>query len=264
MASQSWVVTDALTVEVDPARLVRVQLVGGGVRVVPRPEPGIAVVIQDVVGNPLEVTASADELNIGYPTIGWDGWLKRLGSYRSADSARIRLEIGSEAQVRIATVNGEVHLDGLVADTKVTTASGPVHGTGAVGSLTVRTVSGATTLENHRGVVAVNTVSGRSDISGDIPRLDLATASGHAVAVTERASSVVRAQTVSAQVDLTIPADSGLSLKVHTVTGGVEVDGVNRRSGGGPALVRVDERAAQTAFVEAMTVTGRIAVRRAT
>ena len=65
--------------------------------------PGVHLEIDEVVGDPLEITSSPQELTIGYATIGWEGWAKRLGAYRSKDSARVSLVVGPGTALRVVT-----------------------------------------------------------------------------------------------------------------------------------------------------------------
>lgn len=263
MPSQSWIVASGLSVEVGETAQLRVQLVGGSVTITGRAEPGVAVEIDGVVGNPLEVTASPSEVTIGYPTIGWDGWMKRLAAYRGGDEARVSLAVGPSTTVRVAAVSTQVRMHEVMADASVATATGSVSCEGLNGSLTARTVSGRIVVAAHSGAVRVNTVSGEVAVAGDVPRLDLAAVSGRCEVTTTRGTSVVRAQTVSGGLDVNVPALAGVDLKARTVSAPVMLDGVARRSGSGPGSVHVDERGTgEAAFIDVVTVTGPIRVSR--
>lgn len=263
MPTQTWIAAADLQIETPPAEALRVQLVGGSVSVTGRAEPGIALEVSGVVGNPLEVTASPGELTIGYAAIGWEGWLKRLGSYRSKDAAHVRLAIGPDTAVRIATVTAAIEVSHLGADVTLTSASGPVRAERVVGAATARSVSGAIAIHDHRGTARATTVSGAIELTGDLPRVDVVTVSGAAAVTTERPTSMVRAQTVSGALAVTVPEGVGLVLTARTVSAHVSLDGEERRSSGGPGTVQVDERGdGEVAFVDAVTVTGPIAVRR--
>lgn len=263
MPSQTWIAASDLTVDLPHTERLRVQLVGGSVSVVARTEPGSRVAITRIEGNPLEVTASAQEVSVGYASIGWDGWAKRLGSYRSSDRADVRVELGPGTAVRLATVSAPVSIERVAADVTVASATGGVDADSVSGALTVRTASGPVTVGGHAGSVRVNTVSGAVSVAGDVPKADVAAVSGRVDIITTRATSVVAAQVVSGVLDINVPAHVGVDLKARTVTAPVFLDGVDRRSSGGPSSVRVDERGGgQAAFVDVYSVTGAIHVTR--
>lgn len=264
MPSQSWIVASQIDLSLPATAQLRIQLVGGSVTVTERAEPGVSIRIEAVVGSPLEVAQTPTEVSVGYPTIGWDGWLKRLAAYRSQDSAEVTVELGPGAGVRVAAVSARVQLVGIASDSSIGTADGPVACENGQGSLTARTISGSISVSAHDGPVRVNTVSGEVSVSGAIPRLDLAAVSGRASLLTTRASSVIRAQTVSGAVGVNVPATAGVDLKARAVSASVMLDGVERRSSSGPGSVHVTERGSgEAAFVDIVTVTGPVSVARA-
>ncbi|HCX86043.1 MAG TPA: hypothetical protein DHV14_13100 [Micrococcales bacterium] len=263
MPTQSWIVPAALTTEIGPVPQVRVQLVGGAVRVTGRAEPGVHLAVSDVVGSPVEVTADDAELTVVTTSAGWEGWLKRLGSHRSADAAQVTLAVGPGARVRIGTVGASVEVSDVVADVQLASASGALTAARTTGSLTVRSVSGALTVTEQDGPLRAQTVSGVCDLAGDVGRVDVASVSGRVHLVTTRASSAVRVQTVSGDVAVAVPPGSGVVLTARTVSGAVSLDGVDRRTSTLPLSVVVDERGdGDAAFVEIVTVTGAVAVTR--
>lgn len=263
MATQTWIVATAGTYDLAEAASARLQVVGGVVEVVHREEPGVLVEVSDVVGAPLEVTLEDGVLSVGYADLPWEGWLKRLGSHRGADSATVRCAVGPAVKVKVGAVGAAVCVNGLSENVSLASASGPLAAQGVRAGLVARTVSGAVTATDHGGPIRVNSVSGPVSLAGAIAKADVATVSGAAVIATTTGTSVIRAQGVSAAIDVTIPTESGLVLTARTLAGAVLVDGTDRRKNALPGTTSVDERTgSEVGFVELYSVSGALSVRR--
>ena len=262
MTTMSRIITGPDTVTSDDARSVRVQLVGGSLEVVPREGNGVVVEVVEVVGQPLEIATEADRISVGYPSIGWDGWLKRLTSTDSADRAVVRLHVGNGASVTAASVTAPVSLSGTTGDVDVSTASGSVEMNRTVGGVKIRSASGAVALEDHNGPVTVSGASGTVRLDGELPKTAVTSVSGDIVLRHRGAASLLTLTTVSGQVDLTVPTQTHLELEVRGVSARVRVDGREQSSGFG--VTRIDEAGSGDRVVATVTtVSGDVAVQRA-
>jgi hypothetical protein len=260
MGTTSWIVPGPQTIEVDAVGSVRLQLIGGRVSVVAEDVPGARVEVQDVSGHPLEVRLDAGRLSVGYPFLGWDGWLKRLHSYRAKDSAVVRVVLPRTTGVKVGTVLADVEVTGLREDLAVGTASGAVRVVDGHGSADVKTVSGAVAVENHDGTVRINSVSGAVVARGSFPRAEISTVSGAVTVANRLDTSVVSVNTVSARVGVDLPGGSGLVLTARSVSGKVVVDGVDR---GGAGITTLEEKHGEAAcWLSTNTVSADVEVRR--
>ena len=263
MPTQTWIVATAGSYDLPDAVAARLQVIGGTVDVVHRDEPGVHLEVSGVVGAPLEVTLEDGVLSVGYADLPWEGWLKRLGSHRGADLAGVSCVVGPGVKVKVGAVGAAVSVSGLTENVSLASANGPLAGRGLRAGLVARTVSGAVTVTDHGGPIRVNSVSGPVALSGAIAKADVATVSGGASVRTTTGTSVIRAQSVSAAIDITIPPDSGLALTARTLTGAVVVDGVDRRKNSLPGTTSVDERTGtEVGFVELYSVSGALSVGR--
>lgn len=260
MGTTSWIVPGPQTIELQHVDSVRVQLIGGRAEIEATDAPGARIEVSAVSGHPLEVRQEAGRLSIGYPFLGWDGWLKRLHSYRAKDTADVRVLVPRRATVKIGTALADVSVVGVWENVSIGTASGAVRVDGGRGIVDVKAVSGGVTIAGHDGALRVNTVSGAVNASGALPRAEASTVSGHVSIETTLMTSVINVNAVSSGVRVTLPAASGLVLTARTVSGRVLVDDVDRRSAG---VTSLQEKVGETGcWLSANTVSGTIQVRR--
>lgn len=261
MATASWIVPGPQQVDLAGVSLVRLQLIGGRAEVVAAPGGGVHVEVRSVSGHPLEIRQDGTTLSIGYPFLGWDGWLKRLHSYRAKDTADVRISVPAGTGIKAGTVLADVSLEGISEDVSIGTASGAVRLRGGHGSAEVKAVSGGVSVEDHDGAVRVNTVSGAVAARGALPRVEVSTVSGAIAVENSLASSVVNVNAVSSGVSVGLPEGAGLVLVARTVSGKVLVDGVDRRTAG---ITSIEEKADQdtACWLSANTVSGSVEVRR--
>lgn len=258
MGTTSWIVPAAQTIELDQVGSVRIQLIGGRATV----EAGSSarVEVSDVSGHPIEVRLDGDALKVGYPFLGWDGWLKRLHSYRAKDAATVRIVVPAGTGLKAGTVLADIEVTGLAEDLSVGTASGAVHVAGCQGTADVKTVAGAVAVEDHTGAVRINSVSGAVVAGGALPRAEVSTVSGPVAITNSLGSSVVSVNTVSARIGVDLPAGSGLVLTSRSVSGKVLVDGVDRRTAGITSLEeKVDDAGC---WLSTNTVSADVEIRR--
>lgn len=262
MPTTSWMVPGPQTLDLPAAPVVRVQLIGGSVEVDVWDAPGVRFEFRAVSGQPLEVRQDPTGLSIGYPFLGWEGWLKRLNSYRSKDSADLRVTLPRGTVLKIGTALADVRVRGVHEDVSVGTASGGVMVDDTRGRLDVKAVSGGLTVTGHDGAVRVNTVSGPVRVGGTLPRVEVSTVSGAVALTTTLATSVINVNSVSAAVGVTLPPACGLVLTARTISGRVLVDSVDRRTSGVTSVQ--EQQDATGCWLTANTVSGAVDVRRGT
>jgi DUF4097 and DUF4098 domain-containing protein YvlB len=112
-------------------------------------------------------------------------------------------------KLEVNTISGDIQLeDGKVDGATVNTTSGEVELDGVAGALNIGTVSGDVAVrEAHDGQLAVSTTSGDFDYSGDL-------AQGQSNAV----------NSISGDVKLELPAESGIRLDASTISGSINND----------------------------------------
>ena len=262
MATRSWLVSSPSTETLPSRPRLRVQLVGGEVSVEGHDGDDVVVEFLEVTGNPVEVVLDDALLSVGYPSIGWEGWVKRLSSFRSSDVCRLRIRVPRHTTVSLATATAAVRVERLVADPQLNSAAGTVYCDGVTGKTTARTFSGAITLDRQEGPVTAQSASGNVAVQGRTAHLGVSTASGKVSVRNAATASVMTVSTLAGSVDVTLPV-TGLMLTARTVSGSVEVDGSSRRSSSGPTVVTVDERGAGDAcWLTVNTVSGALRVQR--
>ncbi|MFH5824114.1 DUF4097 family beta strand repeat-containing protein [Georgenia sp. AZ-5] len=260
MATRSWIVPGPSAHDVEGVTAVRVQLVAGRVLVEGHDAPGVHVDVEEVTGNPLELSAEDGRLSIGYAFLGWDGWVKRLRSYRSADTAALRVRVPRATHVTVATATADAVVSGLTEDVTLSTAGARVRASGCTGAVTVRTASGGVEVLDHVGPVRVSTAAGRTNLVGRLPRVEVTSIAGAVSISTTSPTSMVDLSTVSGAMHVDLPAGTGLSLAARSVSGAVSVDGVDHRAQGLAAATLDDRRGTDVCFLTSKSVSGSLTV----
>lgn len=263
MATRSWIVPGPSQHDVEGVARLRVQLVAGSVTVLGHDAAHVRVDVAEVDGNPLELTVEGDRLTIGYPFLGWDGWVKRLRSYRSTDTARLTVHVPRTTAVTVATALAEASVGDVAEDLSLTTASGRLRATGCRGAVSLKSASGAVEVAGHDGPVRVSTAAGRTTLTGDLPRVEVTAVAGAIEVATSAGTSMVDLSTVSGAMTVSLPAGTGVSMTARTVAGGVRVDGVDRRSPGLGATTVEDRTDGGICFLTTRSVSGNLDVTRA-
>jgi hypothetical protein len=261
MTSMSTIVTGPDSVRLDDAGSVRVQLVGGSLEVLPRDEPGVLVEVTALTGQPLEVATDADRISIGYPSIGWDGWVKRLATTDRTDRADVRLHVGGGVAVSAATVSASVTATAIFGDVDVATASAPVRLARSTGGVKIRTAAGTVDLESHHGPVTVTGASGAVRIDGEVPRTTVTSVAGDVTVRHRGAAAVLSLTTVSGALTVQLPSQTHLELEVRGVSSRVSVDGKQQGSGLGVTKL-VEAGQGPRVMLTANTVSGNVTVDR--
>ncbi|TRW44041.1 hypothetical protein [Georgenia yuyongxinii] len=262
MATRSWIVPGPSAHDVEQVSALRVQLVAGRVSVERHDAPHVHVVVEEVTGNPLELAVEDGRLTIGYPFLGWDGWVKRLRSFRSSDTARLRVLVPAAPAVTVATATADAVVQGVTEDLSLTTASALLRATGCRGAVAVRSASGTVEVLDHDGPVRVSTAAARTTLSGLLPRVEVSTVTAAVAVATSAATSMVDLATVSGAMRVDLPTGSGLSMTARSVSGAVTVDGVDRRASGLAAATFEDRRGQDVCFLTAKSVSGALSVAR--
>lgn len=263
VSSESWVVTGPQIIEVEDVRALRVALVGGRVDVVGRDEPGARIEVHRVSGRPLEVSLVDGELRVGYTFTlgGWEGWLERLLSWRSADAADVHVAVPHDVVVRLGTVGAEGFIGDVAAGAQVATVSGAVVTDGTKGLVNLKSVSGDLVARGHIGDLRANSVNGSVTASGAFAQASVVTVSGAVVLDAARAVGV-SLQTVSGDATVRLPEGLGVTLAARSVSGRVVVDG-QARSGDGPLTGNVEVVTGDgSCRIQASTVSGHLTVLR--
>lgn len=239
--AESWQVDTARILEVgaeqDPVRELRVGLIGGRVDVVAQEEgedDGSArIEVTSVVGRPLEVTWDGGVLSVHHPKVTWDGLLEGLKSLgRRDDRAELSIAVPRRTKVRISTVSADGLLSGLHAPATVRTVSGELAVDGVHGELHARTISGRIDVRDLHGSLSGESVSGSLVVqAAELPKLEAKTVSGEVVVDLHTAPSRVDMKSVSGDLVVRIPAESGFRLDARSVSGQIVADG--RRIGAG-------------------------------
>ncbi|WP_127131784.1 DUF4097 family beta strand repeat-containing protein [Georgenia sp. SYP-B2076] len=262
MATRSWIVPGPSTHDVEDVAALRVQLVAGEVTVEGHDAGHVQVAVEEVSGNPLELTVEDGRLTIGYPFLGWDGWVKRLRSFRSTDTARLRVLVPRGTAVTVATAVADAHVSGVGEDVSLSTASGHLAVSASRGAAALRSASGAISVQGHDGPVRVSTAAGRTTVAGQLPRVEVTSVAGAVDVATTSSASMVDLATVSGAMHVTLPAGTGLSLTARSLSGAVRVDGADRRSAGLGATTVDDRSGADVCFLTTRSVSGALAVER--
>ncbi|MDO5401121.1 MAG: DUF4097 family beta strand repeat-containing protein [Eubacteriales bacterium] len=162
-------------------------------------------------------------------------------------------------EVEIETGSASVTLDGLtgeIQELEIDTASGGCTLNGlTVGELELDTGSGPCQLENLTvDALGVDTTSGKVSFTGSLSRLDFEGASGPLTAVIQSCPKKLDLETVSANLDITLPADCGLTLDFEGRSGKLSTDfdtksaGNSRIYGDGQCKVQIETASGWVSF----------------
>ncbi|GAA4416782.1 hypothetical protein GCM10023169_12080 [Georgenia halophila] len=262
MATRSWIVSGPSQHQLDGVTRLRVQLVAGSVDVRTHDDPHVWVDVTDLRGNPLELTVENGRLTVGYPSIGWDGWVKRLRSYSSSDSARLTVRVPRGTAVTAATASADAYVADLAEDIHLNTATGALVVTGSRGAASLRSASSDITVSGHDGPVTATTAAGRVSLGGDLPRADVNSVSGFVEVRSTAQTSKVGVGTVSGDMLVALPAGTGVSLTARSLTGAVRLDGADRKASGFGATTLEDRTDGGICFLTSRSVSGSLDVTR--
>ena len=230
---EQWSVDGPRVIDVggsdDPVRTVKVRLIAGRVDVVAhdRGDGGATVEVSSVRGRPLEVSWDGGALEVAHPRLGWDSLFEHRSPRPGRDNeAVVSIAVPRDTEVELGTVSGDGLVSGVHAPAHVRTVSGTVVVDGVIGKVSARTVSGEIEVRDQRGAFAGESVSGAVSVHAvTLPSLSSRSVSGDVSVDLLASPSELRVKTVSGDVTLRVPADSGFDLRARSVSGAVVADG---------------------------------------
>ena len=251
-----------------PITTVLVSTTAGSVRVEAHDRLDVELDVLSLSERPLTATLTDDTFTVSYDFTGIEGIARRVQGLRDQDSAEIVVRVPRAASVRVTTVRADVSVQDLTAPVSVTTVDGAVATTAVTGPVSVSTAAGRVSATDQVGAVAVRTATGAVHLAGQLSRADVSTVSGEVSIETASGASVITTKSISSRVALRVPAETGVDLRVRSVTGVISLDGADLRNRGGQgsqsgrtALVERAEPGA-TVFLTANSVSGDVVVSR--
>lgn len=157
---------------------------------------------------------------------------------------------GEYGRLDADSVSGEVTVESkkTAVSTSINTTSGSVTLSGSCGELSIDTVSGR--ISSAEAVMAqtlkINSTSGDVSLNGSIGSVDVNAVSGAVTLRSDICPAEISIGTASGDVSVTLPKDSGFTLKYDTASGkldcgfSVRMDGDHYISGNGAATFNVD------------------------
>lgn len=256
---------DPFTKDGGPVASIVVSINAGFVRVEAHDRLDVELTVVSVSDRPLAVNLSDDTFKVSYDFTGIEGVARRVQGLRDKDSADIILRVPRSAAIKVSTVRADVSVQDVSAAVSVTTVDGSVETVGVTGPVTVSTAAGRVSTTAQVGPVNVKTGTGSIHLAGQLSRADVSTVSGEVNIETAPGAGVVTTKTVSARVALRVPVETGVDLRVRSVTGTIALDGADLRPSvagmGRAALVELAEPGA-TVFLTASSVSGDVIVSR--
>lgn len=130
------------------------------------------------------------------------------------------LRVPHSCSVKVRCVSSKATVGGLEGKFDLETVSGAMRVQDLEGKIRLHSVSGKITGERLSGPVELDTVSGKVRLSAsDMPSVEASSVSGALVLETALGEGPYRFRTVSGSVRLAVPAGSGCSVEVHSVSG---------------------------------------------
>lgn len=265
MTDDSWTITGPQVIEIEGARALRVQVVGGRVDVVAHDGTDVRLEVHSVVGRPLEVALDGGELSVGYSYTlsGWEGWLEKFRNFRDKDRAEVHLAVPRTIVAKVGTVSADGLVTGIEGEATVSTVSGSLVVDDTSGRLCANTVSGEIVVRDHDGDLTLNSVSGELAASGPLSAVYANSVSGALALDVTAGSTRVSATTVSGEVTVRLPPEQGVRVVANALSGRLVVDG-EEYGGGMPGSRTVDLiRGDEGSTVTVSTVSGDITLLRA-
>ena len=248
-----------------PITSVVVSTTAGSVRVEAHDRVDVELDVISLSERPLAATLTDDTFKVSYDFTGIEGIARRVQGLRDQDTAEIVLRVPRAASVKVSTVRADVSVQDVTAPVSVTTVDGSVETIAVTGAVSVSTAAGRVSVTDQAGPVAVRTATGSVHLAGQLSRTDVSTVSGEVSIETSSGASVITTKSISSRVALRVPAETGVDLRVRSVTGTISLDGADLRGpgsqGGRTALVERAEPGA-TVFLTANSVSGDVVVSR--
>jgi hypothetical protein len=215
--------------------------------------------VDNVSGDPLDVSYEDGVLSVTHENLTWEGLLKWLRPQRP--SAEVTVTVPRNCPVQVGVVRATAVLSAISARASVKSVSGEITLDGVTGDVEAHTVSGALEAQGINGKLNFNTVSGDLALAdGWLERLDVNAVSGDVTAdVDLDALGGMHVTTVSGEVTLRLPAETDAQVHLHSMSGGVRSEFAELRSMSGPASRTVSgSLGAGSGHVSVNTMSGRV------
>ncbi|HET8616532.1 MAG TPA: DUF4097 family beta strand repeat-containing protein [Actinomycetales bacterium] len=268
-SSEKWGVSGPKVIEVggpdETVHELRVALVAGRIDVVAHDEDEARVEVHRVRGRELEVLWDRGSLVVRHPQVRWDNILEGIrGFARGEDSADLSIAVPRGTTVQVGTVSADGLVAGVHAPASVRTVSGSLVLDGVHGTVGARTLSGQIDVRDQHGSLSGETVSGSLTVQAvELDDLDVKTVSGSLAVDLDRPARRIALKSVSGDLTVRIPADSGFRFDAKSVSGNVVADG--RRIASGPPGNRAGElrEGDEAVRISAKSVSGDVTLLRA-
>ncbi|WP_369044824.1 DUF4097 family beta strand repeat-containing protein [Sinomonas sp. P10A9] len=262
MEPETWSVTGPQTIDIESVGSLRAGIVDGRLDVIVRDGPGARIEVSEVKGEPLTVSLIDGRLEVRHREEGPQGWLKSLlntvgGS--SMNSAIVSIAVPRGTIIEIATVTGEGFVAGAGPTTRLNTVSGSLLADDTDGEMHLNTVSGDIIARAHSGVLTAKTVSGEITASGALTDVRATSVSGGLSFDLSGFCRTLAVSTMSGDLTVRVPHDTGVDLSASMVSGHVVVDDDRLRTSGGKVSATLGPADRRTA-VRAKSVSGDISV----
>ncbi|HUY48936.1 MAG TPA: DUF4097 family beta strand repeat-containing protein [Streptosporangiaceae bacterium] len=254
-----WTVESPTTLDFDHVAGLRVRAISGSVAVLGTDERS-CLGIDNISGQPLQVSHEDGILTVSYQDLTWDGLLGWLRPQRH--SAAITVTVPKDCPVQLGVVNAGAIVSGISAKTSVKSVSGNITLDGVTGSVEATTVSGDIEAQGIGGQIGFNSVSGDLTLAdGSVDRLDAKTVSGRITAdVDLDRDARLRVGTVSGAVAIRLPCQTSTRVELRSAAGRVlsEFDGLSSSSQPGANVLNGKLGAGGSGQVSVTTMSGQV------
>jgi hypothetical protein len=218
-----WTIDSPTALEFDGVVALRVRIIAGSAAVLAT-EDRPRLEVAEITGQPLLVTHEAGILTISYEDLSWDGVLGWLRPQRHF--ANLTVMVAKDCPTQIGVVNATAVVAGLSATTSLKSVNGDMTLDGVTGPVDANTVSGNVEAQGLEGNVVFHSVSGDLTVAdGLLGRLDARTVSGRVTADVElRPASEMRVGTLSGDVAIRLPAETGAKAELRSASGRMHSD----------------------------------------
>ncbi len=253
-----WTVAGPMGLAFDEVTTVKVRLIAGSVAVLAT-EGTPSLDVQEVKGDPIQVTYEDGVLTISHPNLTWDGLLKWLRPQRH--SADLTVRVPKTCVTQLGVVSATAVLSGVSGRSSVKSVSGGITLDGLSGDVDANTVSGVVEAQGLNGKLNFNTVSGDLTVAdGWLERLDANSVSGDVTAdIDLDPLGGIHVTTVSGDVTLRLAAEAEAAVNLHSMSGDVRSEFESLRRSTMPASHSVSgSLGGGSGHVSVTTMSGRV------
>lgn len=213
-----WELSEPTTIDLDEVREVRVRLVGGNVDVTGT-DGASRLELTKIKGQPLEVDLHNGVLTVSYDDLSWKSILS--WNFNRDRAAWLSLAVPPACVVELGVVSASALVSGMTGPTRVRSVSGEVTLDGLSSRVHAQTVSGNVNTQALDGSLEFETVSGELTVAGGTCDSVRATSVSGEIAL-DVDSPDIRAQSVSGDVLVRLPAGTGVTVDVSSVSGRID------------------------------------------